>query len=205
MVGSLVPALVAALCAAAVWACYAVAEARARHQIAALETAFRAYAAEHGLRVLPLAEPSDAPSDVGPPLVRGEVHGVVIDLTVHSLARPRTTVEAPLPGVANDFVFMVCRRRWSVPRAFEGQALEEARTGNKPFDAAFALLSNRPDLARSLLDRRLAQVILGFPRAFAELRASQNRLLLSWRGMETDPGVLDAAIEVVFTACRRRA
>jgi hypothetical protein len=73
------------------------------------------------------------------------------------------------------------------------------------FDAAFALLSNEPDLARSLVDRRLAQVVLGFPRAFVDLCARGNRIALRWRGMETDEAVLDAAVEVVFTACRRRA
>ncbi len=205
MASSLISALFAALCAAAVLAAYALSEARTRRRFSALERAFRAYAASHGLRIVPFAELSGVPSDVGPPLVRGEVQGVVIDLTVHSSTRPLTTVEASLPGVSNDFVLMICRRRWSLPRSFEGHALKEAPTGNKSFDAAFALLSNQPDLARSLLDRRLAQVVLGFPRRFAELSASQNRLLLSWRGMEIDRGVLDAAIEVVFTACRRRA
>jgi hypothetical protein len=48
-------------------------------------------------------------------------------------------------------------------------------------------------------------VVLAFPRAFVDLCACENRLLFSWRGMETDARVLDAAVEVVFTACRRRA
>jgi hypothetical protein len=100
---------------------------------------------------------------------------------------------------------MLRRRARRLPRAFEGRRVEEALTGNKTFDATFALLSNEPDLARSLVDRRLAQVVLAFPRAFVELCACDNRLLLSWRGMEADRAVLDAALEVVFTACRRRA
>jgi hypothetical protein len=114
-------------------------------------------------------------------------------------------VEATLPGVSSEFVVMVRPRGRRLPRAFQGRSVQPAPTGNKPFDAAFALLSNEPDLARSLVDRRLAQVVLGFPRPFVDLRASNNRLLLSWRGMETDRAVLDAAVEVVFTACRRRA
>ena len=114
-------------------------------------------------------------------------------------------MEATLPGVASTFVLLIRRRARRLPRAYEGRPLQETPTGNKAFDAAFALLSNEPDVARSLVDRRLAQVVLGFPRAFVDLCACENRLLLSWRGMETDAAVLDAAVEVVFTACRRRA
>jgi len=210
MVGSLLPALFAALCAAAVWAGYALSEARARRRFAALEVALRGYAAAHDLFLVPFAELSGVASDVGPPLVRGEMQGVAIELTVHSSTRPLTSVEASLPGVSSDFVMVVCRRgrlsprlRRPLLRALGG--LSEAPTGNKAFDAAFTLLSNEPDLARSLVDRRLAQVVLCFPRRGAELSARDNRLSLEWRGMETDDGVLDAAIEVVFTACRRRA
>ncbi len=210
MVGSLLPALFAALCAAAVWAGHALSEARARRRFAALEVAFRGYAAAHDLFLVPFAELSGVASDVGPPLVRGEVQGVAIELTVHSSTRPLTSVEASLPGVSSDFVMVVRRRgrlsprlRRPLLRALGG--LSEAPTGNKAFDAAFTLLSNEPDLARSLVDRRLAQVVLGFQRRGAELSARDNRLSLAWRGMETDDGVLDAAIEVVFTACRRRA
>jgi len=212
MVGSLLPALFAALCAAAVWAGYALSEARARRRFATLESALRGYAAAHHLFLVTFAELSGIASDVGPPLVRGEVQGVAIELTVHSSTRPLTSVEALLPGVSSDFVMVIRRRRRLSPllrrglpllRALGG--LSEAPTGNKAFDAAFTLLSNEPDLARSLVDRRLAQVVLGFPRSGAELSARDNRLSLAWRGMETDQGVLDAALEVVFTACRRRA
>jgi hypothetical protein len=142
---------------------------------------------------------------VGPPLVRGELQGVPVELTVHSSTLPLTCVEATLPGVSTDFVLRIRRRSRWLPRAFDRRPVQEAPTGNKAFDAAFSLLSNQPDLARSLVDRRLAQVVLGFPRAFVDLSARHNRLLLSWRGMETDGAVLDAAVQVVFTACRRRA
>jgi hypothetical protein len=205
MGSSLVPALVAVLCAAAVWAGYALDEARTRRRFAALERAFRVYAAAQELVVVPFAELSGVPSDVGPPLVRGEVQGVVVELTVRRSTRPLTSVEATLPGVSGDFVLVIRRRGRGRRRSFEGRPLEPAPTGNKAFDAVFTLLSNEPDQARSLVDRRLAQVVLGFPRPLVHLCASQNRFLLSWRGMETDRGVLDAAVEVVFTACRRRA
>jgi len=212
MVGSLLPALFAALCAAAVWVGYALSEARARRRFAVLENAFRGYAAAHHLFLVPFAELSGVASDVGPPLVRGEVQGVAIELTVHSSTRPLTSVEASLAGVSSEFVMVIRRRRrvspWlrkSLPLLHALGGLSEAPTGNRAFDAAFTLLSNEPDLARSLVDRRLAQVVLGFPRRGAELSARDNRLSLAWRGMETDSGVLDAALEVVFTACRRRA
>ena len=205
MVSSLIPALVAALAAAAVWVGYALSEARARRRFKALERAWRAYAAEHGLVVVPFAELSGVPGDIGPPLVRGDLSGVALELTVHSSTRPVTCVEATLPGVSGSFVLTIRRRARRLPRSFAGSPVEEAPTGNKTFDATFALLSNEPDLARSLVDRRLAQVLLGFPRASVDLCACQNRFLLSWRGMEADRTVLDAAIDVVFAACRRRA
>ncbi len=205
MPSSLIPALVAALAAAAVWVGYAFSEARTRRRFAALERAWCAYGAEHGLVVVPFAKLSGVPADVGPPLARGELSGVALELSVHSSTRPVTCVEAMLPGVSSSFVLTIRRRARRLPRDFEGHPIEEARTGNKAFDATFAVLSNEPDLARSLVDRRLAQVVLGFPRAFVDLCASENRFLLSWRGMEEDRAVLDAAVEVVFTACRRRA
>ena len=205
MQSSLIPFLVAALAAAAVWVGYAIAEARARRRLAALERAFRGYATEHGLTVVPFVDVAGASPGAGPPLVRGELQGVALELTVHPSARSLTCVEAPLPGVSNGFVLQIRKRTRRLPRAFEGHPITEAPTGNKAFDAAFALLSNEPDLARSLVDRRLAQVVLGFPRVFVDLYACDNRLLLAWRGMETDRMVLEAAVEVVFTACRRRA
>lgn len=205
MPSSLVPALVAVLAAAAAWVGFALSEARTRRRFAALEQAWRAYAQGHGLRVIPFAELSGVAVDIGPPLVRGDMNGVAVELTVHSSTRPVTSVEATLPGVSSGFVLVIRPRGGRLPRAFQGHSVEDAPTGNKLFDAAFALLSNEPDLARSLVDRRLAQVVLGFPRPFVELCASNNRLQLSWRGMEADRAVLDAAVEVVFTACRRRA
>lgn len=205
MQSPLVPALAAVLAAASVWIVYALSEARTRRRFTAVEGAWRAYAGAHGLAIVPFAQLSGVPSDVGPPLVRGELQGVEVELTVHSSTLPLTCVEATLPGVSTGFVLLIRRRSLLRPRAFDGHSLREAPTGNRAFDAAFALLSNEPDLARSLVDRRLAQVVLGFPRPFVDLYASENRLLLSWRGMETDAAVLDAAVEVVFTACRRRA
>ncbi len=205
MQSPLLPALVAALAAAAVWLGYALSEARARARFATLERAWRGYAAAHGLILVPFAQLSGKPADVGPPLVQGELHGVGVELTVHSSTLPLTCVEALLPGVPTEFVLIIRRRARRLPTSFEGRPLAEAPTGNKTFDASFALLSNEPDVARSLLDRRLAQVVLGFPKAFVDLCACENRMLLSWRGMETDTAVLDAAVEVVFTACRRRA
>ncbi len=205
MWSSLYPALAAALAAAAVWVGYAFSEARTRRRFAALERAWRAYAAEHGLAVVSFAELSGVPGDVGPPLVRGELSGVALELTVHSSTRPVTCVAATLPGVSRSFVLTLRRRRGRLPRSFDGSRVEEAKTGNKAFDTTFALLSNEPDLARSLVDRRLAQVVLAFPGPSVDLSVRENRFVVSWRGMESAPPVLDAAIEVVFTACRRRA
>ncbi|APR85156.1 Hypothetical protein A7982_10505 [Minicystis rosea] len=200
----LVPALVAVVAVAVVWLGFALWEASSRRRLHLLGAAWTRYARERRMEIISLAERASRGSEPGPSLVHGDVQGVEIDVTVERTAtRPRTRVEATLPGVAPEFVMVIQRRdgrRFSSERG-----LCEARTGNKAFDAAFTLLSNEPDLARSLLDRRLAQVVLCFPRSFVELCAHGKRFVLCWQGMETDARVLDAAIEVVFTACRRRA
>ncbi|MFT3775259.1 MAG: hypothetical protein QM820_58675 [Minicystis sp.] len=207
----IVPALVAVVAVAIVWLGFALWEATSRRRLKSLAQAWSRYAQERRMRLISIAElarrasdPGATSSDPGPSIVHGEVLGVEIDVTVERTAtRPRTKVEATLPGVAPEFV-MVIQRRDGI-HIFPERGLSEARTGNKAFDAAYTLLSNEPDLARSILDRRLAQVVLGFPRGFSELCAHGKKFVLSWQGMETQPEVLDAAIEVVFTACRRRA
>lgn len=205
MAHPIVPALVAVAAVGLIWAGFAVWEAAARRHLVSLARRWADYATSKGMELTTYAELSGIASEVGPPLVQGEVQGVAVELRVQALARPLTRVEATLPGVAQAFVMVIRRRGRRVDPTFDGQVLAEAPTGNKVFDAAFVLLSNAPDLARSLLDRRLAQVVLGFPRPCVELGARENRFVLTWRGMETDPAVLDAAIQVVFTACRRRA
>jgi hypothetical protein len=197
-----VPAIVAVVAVAVVWLGFTLWEAASRRRVRALASMFSRYAAERHMELVTFAELTGVVSDQGPPLLHGEVQGVPIDVSVESPStRPSTRVTGTLPGVLPGFVMRI------EPRASARRAagLLEAPTGNKAFDAAYALLSNEPDLARSLLDRRLAQVVLGFPRAFVELGALGQRFALSWRGLETDEEVLDAAVEVVFTACRRRA
>jgi hypothetical protein len=204
----LVPALFAVVAVAVVWLAFALWEATSRRRLSTLARAWSRYAEGRQMRLVSYAEIAGAPpaSEPGPSLVHGEVQGVPIDVSVERAAtRPRTRVEGTLPGVLPEFVMVIQRRDDRSRGAPTPAGLAEAPTGNKAFDAAFALLSNEPDLARSLLDRRLAQVVLEFPRSFVELCAHGKRFALSWRGMETDERVLDAAIEVVFTACRRRA
>jgi hypothetical protein len=201
----IVPALVAVAAVGLIWAGFAAWEVLARRRIVSLGRRWAAYAVAKGMELTTYAELSGVPSEVGPPLVQGEVQGVAVELRVQTTTRRLTRVEATLPGVAHEFVMLIRRRRRRVDATFGDQVLEEAPTGNKVFDAAFVLLSNAPDLARSLLDRRLAQVVLGFPRPYVELGAWENRFVLTWRGMEADPAVLDAAVQLVFTACRRRA
>ena len=201
----IVPALVAVAAVGLIWAGFAVWEMAARRRVVSLARRWAAFAVSKGMELTSYAQLSGVPSEVGPPLVHGEVQGVAVELRVQTATRRLTRVEATLPGVAHAFVMVIRRRGRRVDPTFDGRVLEEALTGNKGFDAAFALLSNEPDLARSLVDRRLAQVVLGFPRPYVELGAWDNRFVLSWRGMETDLAVLDAALQVVFTACRRRA
>lgn len=179
----------------------ALARARARRRFRALETAWRGYAEAKGMR-LSIPSTWQALSAEGAPTLEAEVHGVAVVLTVETAWNgPVTRAEAALPGLSGDFLLAIRRRNG----ALDPGGLTEAITGNKPFDAAFALLSNEPDLARSILDRRLAHLVGAFPRDFVALTAAKNRLAIVWRGMELDAAVLDAAIGVVSTACRRRA
>lgn len=199
MAHSLAPALLAVAVVAACWAVFSAWESLARRRAEERARALRSYAEARSLALVPVPEIGGEP---GPPFVHGEVLGVPIDVLVE---RGATRVEGELPSVTASFVMVIEPRHRHPRKHAEERGLREARTGNRAFDAAFALLSNEPDLARSLLDRRLAHVVLGFPRAFVELSAAGKRFALAWRGVETDARVLDAAVEVVFTACRRRA
>lgn len=177
----------------------------ARRRYRAVESAWQKFATSKGLRFIRAT--GWAGKDKGrPPAIDGEVQGVAVDITLQITERgPMTRVEATLPSVADDFLFAIYRRTSLTKLSSEFSDVTETLTGNKVFDASFALLSNESDLARSILNRRLAQVVGEFPRKFSYLYSSQTRFTLIWPGMEADPAVLDAAINVVFTACRRRA
>ena len=172
-----------------------------------VEVAWKDYAQKRGMRFIFVGGWTRATVVSGfPPAIEGEVQGVPVDVTIdYTRGAPMTRVEATLPSVSSDFLFAIYRRRTVDRIRAELRGVEEAVTGNKVFDAAFALFSNDVDLARSILDRRLAQVIRDFPRDFSYLYASRTHFTLMWPGVETDQAALDAAIQVVFTACRRRA
>lgn len=172
-----------------------------------LEVAWKQYAAKRGMRFVFVAGWNRATMVSGfPPAMEGEVQGVPIDVTIdYTRGAEMTRVDATLPGVNNDFLFAIYRRS-SFKKDMPGLAdMVETLTGNKVFDASYALYSNNSDLARSILDRRLAQVIGDFSREFTFLYVGRTRFTLLWLGMETDPKILDAAIHMVWTACRRRA
>jgi len=181
--------------------------ARSRRRFSAVEAAWKQYAEAKGMRFT-RASSGHLPGGkkATPPSIEAEVQGVPVYITVQVTERgPMTRVEATLPSVAEDFLFAIYRRNSLTKLPTELSDVSEAKTGNKVFDAAFALLSNETDLARSILDRRLAQVVGDFPRKFSYLYSSQSRFTLIWPGMEAEPAVLDAAVNLVWTACRRRA
>jgi len=172
-----------------------------------VSAAWKQYAEDHRMSFLP---PSGwhhlSPEGGRPPAIQGEVQGVAVNVTVQfAEGELMTRVEATLPNVGSDFLFAIYRRSSMTEELAKVQDVEETRTGNKVFDAEFALYSNNPDLARSILNRRLAHVVGAFPHEFRYLYADNNRFALVWKGMETEPKTLDAALEVVYTACRRRA
>jgi hypothetical protein len=171
-----------------------------------LEVAWKQYAAKRGMRFIFVAGWSRATMVSGfPPAMEGEVRGVPIDVTIdYSRGAEMTRVDASLPGVTHEFLFAIYRRS-SLKDAPAPADMVETLTGNKVFDANFALYSNNSDLARSILDRRLAQVVGDFRRAFSYLYVSRSRFTLMWMGMETEAKILDEAIDLVWTACRRRA
>ncbi len=172
-----------------------------------VEVAWKHYANKRGMRFVFMAGWSRATMVSGfPPAIEGEVQGVPVDISVdYTRGAPMTRVEASLPSVSGEFLFAIYRRPAVEKIRAQLRGVEETLTGNKVFDAAFALFSNDIDLARSILDRRLAQVVGDFPRDFSYLYASRTRFTLMWPGVETDPAALDAALQVVWTACRRRA
>jgi hypothetical protein len=172
-----------------------------------LEVVWKQYANERGMRFSFVAGWTRVRMVSGfPPAMAGEVQGVPVEITLdYTRGAEMTRVDATLPGVMNDFLFAIYRRS-SESQVNDGLAdMVETPTGNKVFDAKFALFSNNSDLSRSILDRRLAQVIGDFRREFTYLHVSRTRFTLMWAGMETDPKALDEAIRVVWTACRRRA
>ena len=199
MASPVVPLLIAAGIAAAVSAGLALNNARARQRLERIRATWKAHAAGHGMRFVPSAADLAPYLDPQSPGLRAEVHGVEIDASV--LTEQKTTrVEAALPSVDSTFRVVFVKRGEEAPAG-----LVDAPTGNKAFDAAYGLFTNDADLARSILDRRLAHLVLSFPRKEAKLEAAGNRFVLSWPGVETDLVALDAGLSLVSQACRRRA
>jgi hypothetical protein len=181
---------------------------RVRLELEGLDEALRGYAETRGLTFHPASAETSLDPDAAYVLasLTGDAHGVLIDVAVvRDEGRMVTRVEAPMPGVTAGFVVSIHRRSLLRPLRARLQSVESTRTGNKVFDAAFLLLSNDADKARSIVDRRLAQLVGNFPRRGARVEVREGRLSLSWDGAERDGAVLDAAMQVVWTGCRRRA
>jgi hypothetical protein len=178
-----------------------------RRSFQPLALVWKQYAETRGMRFIFVPDRSYATTIGGKvPAIAGEVQGVPLTVTVESARGVATTrVDAVLLGVTDDFLFAIHRRSPGSRDLQDLSNMVETPTGNKVFDAKFALYSNNSDLSRSILDRRLAQVIGEFPREFSCLHVNQTRFTLGWHGMEKAPQILDAAILVVSTACRRRA
>lgn len=172
-----------------------------------LEVAWKQFANERGMRFIFVAGWTRVRMISGfPPAMTGEIQGVPVEITLdYTQNAEMTRVDAILPGVTNDFLFAIYRRSAPSQIPQGSSSMADTPTGNKVFDAKFALYSNNSDLARSILDRRLAQVIGDFRREFTYLHVNRTRFALMWAGRETDPEALDEAIRVVWTACRRRA
>jgi hypothetical protein len=179
-----------------------------------VEVAWKKYAAERGMSFVSTPGWSRATMVTGfPPAIEGEIQGVPVKVLVdyawgsamYPRGTPLTRVEAALPTISDDFLFAIYRRSALSRVGSELRDVKETITGNKAFDAVFALFSNDSDLARSILDRRLAQVIGDFPRESSYVYARGTRFALTWPEVETNPEILDAAVQLVWTACRRRA
>ena len=208
MVDRLLPMLAGFGLSGALLARSAFTRHRLRRQLGGLEEAFRSYSVATGMTLIPASTGWDllSPGDGTPPALGAELHGFPLELRVHVHGNGVSTrVEAAIPGVAADFC-MAIHRRGALTRLRARRAqMAEARTGNKVFDRRFALLSNDADQARSIVDRRLAQVVGSFPRQIQQISVSTNRFTLAWGGAEREPAVLDAAFHLVWTGCRRRA
>lgn len=186
--------------------------ARARNHVERALTAvpevLAGYAAARGMTFHPAEGGWDprAPDEGIPPIVRGETHGTEIELRVGTTAGVISTqITAELPKVPGEMEMEIRPRgRWR--RGFlRGAGSTAIATGNKRFDAAFVLRTNDADAARSIIDRRLAQMMGSFAPGFTRLSVRHNRLTLVWPGAERATAVLDAAVQLVGTGCRRRA
>jgi hypothetical protein len=152
------------------------------------------YAAARGLVYAP------APSPRASPKVTGTHDGIpyVFDLyRLNGEPRTRVTTDAPRGRAA---VLSVGQRD-----AFHWKTGAVLQLGDDRFDDAYLVLIGTDEDGEALRDAKEPLLLLDELRKGVWLRSDGHRVTLSWRGLESDPVVLDAARDaLVLVAARHR-
>ena len=152
------------------------------------------YAAARGLVYVP------PPSPRASPKVAGAKDGIpyVFDLyRLNGEMRTRVTTDAPRGRAA---VLSVAQRD-----AFHWKNGPVLVLGEERFDRAYLVLVGAHEDSEALREAKEPLLLLDELRAGVWLRSDGHRVTLSWRGLESDPVVLDAARDVlVLVAARHR-
>jgi len=154
------------------------------------------YAASRGLVFAPAPEKPRGAS----PKVSGAKEGIPYVFDLYRLGgemRTRISTDAPRGRAA---VLSVGQRG-----AFNWKSKAVLELGDDAFDRAYVVMLGSDEDGEALRDARVALLVLDALRAGVWLRSDGHKVTLSWRGLESDPVVLDAARDaLVLIAARHR-
>ena len=153
------------------------------------------YAAARGLVYAPPTSPRTSPK------VTGASDGIPFVFDLYRLnGEPRTRVSTDAPR-GRAAVLSVGQRH-----AFHWQSEAVLELGEERFDRAYLVLTGADEDAEALREAKEALLLLDALRTGVWLRSDGHKVTLSWRGLESDPVVLDAARDaLVLIAARHRA
>lgn len=153
------------------------------------------YAAARGLVYAPPTSPRASPK------VTGASDGIPFVFDLYRLnGEPRTRVSTDAPR-GRAAVLSVGQRH-----AFHWQSEAVLELGEERFDRAYLVLTGADEDAEALREAKEALLLLDALRTGVWLRSDGHKVTLSWRGLESDPVVLDAARDaLVLIAARHRA
>lgn len=152
------------------------------------------YASSRGLVYVP------APTSRESPRVLGAKEGIPYAFDLYRLngeSRTRVSTDAPRGRAA---VLSVGQRG-----AFHWRTGPVLTLGEARFDDAYVVLTGRDEDGEALREATAPLLVLDELRQGVWLRSDGHKVTLSWRGLESDPVVLDAARDaLVLIAARHR-
>ena len=154
------------------------------HRKSAASRALERYARSRGLVFVPApaSSPGASPQVVGS---RDEVR-YVVDL--YRLGGEMRTRISAVPGRGRAPVLSILQRG-----AFTVHEPSSLRLGDDALDRAFVVKNGGADDAEGLREAARALLLLDHHRKGVWLASDGSKVTVSWRGMESDPVVLDAA------------